>query len=109
MSVKKQKSPGSRRNKSLFSKPQLYLQCSVIIRQESSQYSSWCPELDIASCGSTIEETRQNLHDAISSYLQTYAELGELSQLLKERGLKLVKAEEPPSPTYLSETLALSF
>jgi predicted RNase H-like HicB family nuclease len=83
---------------------QLYLQCSVLIRPEGNQYTSWCPELDIASSGATIEEARINLNDAINCFLQTYTELGELSQMLKERGIKLVKAEEPPTPVFLSET-----
>jgi predicted RNase H-like HicB family nuclease len=104
MTAKKQNPPNARKKKPLNNKPQSYLQCSVVIRQENRQYSSWCPELDIASCGSTIEEASQNLHDAIKCYLQTCSELGELPRMLQERGLKLVKADEPSSPTYLSGT-----
>jgi predicted RNase H-like HicB family nuclease len=104
MTVKKQNPRGSYKRKSLHNKTQLYVQCSVVIRQEGSQYSSWCPELDIASCGSTIEEARENLNDAINCFLQTCSESGELAQVLKARGIKLLTAEEPPGPVFLSET-----
>lgn len=33
-------------------------------------YVSWCPELDIASQGETIEEAIENLKEAIELYLE---------------------------------------
>ncbi len=42
----------------------------AVITKEGKLYSSWCPELDIASSGKTIEEARSNLKEAIELYLE---------------------------------------
>ncbi|MBI2675614.1 MAG: type II toxin-antitoxin system HicB family antitoxin [Candidatus Aenigmarchaeota archaeon] len=42
----------------------------AIITMEGKLYSAWCPQLDIASSGKTIEEARGNLKEAIELYLE---------------------------------------
>jgi predicted RNase H-like HicB family nuclease len=42
----------------------------VVITKEGDLYSSWCPQLDIASSGSSIEEAKNNLQEAIELYLE---------------------------------------
>lgn len=42
----------------------------VVIAKEGKKYSSWCPQLDIASFGDTIEEAKKNLKEAIELYLE---------------------------------------
>ncbi len=42
---------------------------TAIIELEDDSYVSFCPELDIASRGSTIEEAKQNLVEAIELFL----------------------------------------
>ena len=81
---------------------QLYLQYSVLVRLEGKEYASWCPELDVASSGATVEEAAANLRDAVRCFLDTYIELGELSRMVKERGLKLTRNDEIPRPVFLS-------
>jgi predicted RNase H-like HicB family nuclease len=63
------------------------LELTVLVRKEGEQYSSWCPELDVASCGDTIEEACANLDDAVDLYLETLRSEGELLNVLAERGL----------------------
>ncbi len=41
-----------------------------VIRKEGKWYVAWCPELDIASQGRTIEEAIKNLKEAIELYLE---------------------------------------
>jgi predicted RNase H-like HicB family nuclease len=65
----------------------LQLKLSVLVRKEGKQYSSWCPELDVASCGDNVEEACDNLREAIDLYLTALAEEGELTRVLDERGL----------------------
>lgn len=43
---------------------------SAVIQKEGKWYVSWCPELDIASQGETIEEAIENLKEAIELYLE---------------------------------------
>lgn len=102
MTTDKHPLKSSRRRKPLKSE-RLYLQCSFLIRPEGKQFSSWCPELDVASSGDTVEEARTNLDEAIKAFLDTYSELGELGRLINERGIKLIKAEDVAAPVYLSQ------
>ena len=50
---------------------------SMIIERESDWYVAFCPELDVASQGKTVEEARLNLKEAIELYL-THADPSEI-------------------------------
>jgi predicted RNase H-like HicB family nuclease len=63
----------------------MFLEYSTVIRKEGNQYSSWSPELDVASAGDTAEDARANLEEAVNELVTTYAELGELEKFLAER------------------------
>lgn len=43
---------------------------SAIINKEGDWYVSWCPEVDIASQGKTVEEAVSNLKEAVELYLE---------------------------------------
>ena len=45
-------------------------QFTAIIERENDGYVSLCPELDIASQGSTIEEAKQNIAEAIELFFE---------------------------------------
>jgi len=45
-------------------------QLTAIIEREGKLYVSLCPELDIASQGSTIEKARKNLREAIELFFE---------------------------------------
>ncbi len=60
---------------------------NVVVRKEQGRYSSWCPELDVASQGDTIEEARQNLQEAVELHVETMVENGELNELIERLGL----------------------
>jgi len=46
---------------------------TAIIEREDDGFVSLCPELDIASQGSTIEEARANLIEALTLFFETAA------------------------------------
>lgn len=46
-------------------------QFTSIIQRDGDWYVAWCPELDIASQGQTIEEASQNLREALKLFLET--------------------------------------
>ncbi|BAU65555.1 hypothetical protein STA3757_29430 [Stanieria sp. NIES-3757] len=56
---------------------------TAIIEKEDDVYVSLCPELDIASQGSTIEEAKQNLVEAIELFLEV-ADTSEIARRLKK-------------------------
>lgn len=79
-----------------------YINYSVLVRKEGNQYSSWCPELDVASCGDNVEQACENLKDAINCFLESYLEIGELEQFLNEKGIALNNGDRC-STVYLTE------
>jgi predicted RNase H-like HicB family nuclease len=43
---------------------------TAIIHKEDNGYVSFCPELDIASQGETIEQAKQNLKEAVELFFE---------------------------------------
>jgi len=58
-------------------------QLTAIIEREGDGYVSLCPEVDIASQGSTIEEARENLREALQLFFEA-ASPGEIQERLHE-------------------------
>ena len=54
---------------------------------EDGQYTSYCDELEIASCGDTIEEAFEMIMDAVDGYLQELVDLGTLPDVLREQNI----------------------
>jgi predicted RNase H-like HicB family nuclease len=46
-------------------------QFTAVIEKENNAYVALCPELDIASQGETVEESRKNLKEAIELFFET--------------------------------------
>jgi predicted RNase H-like HicB family nuclease len=78
--------------------PANYIDLDVVVRKEGSQYSSWCPDLDIASCGDSPDDALRNLGDAAELYLNTLEEEGEMGKVFTERGIRIVRIDEPVVP-----------
>lgn len=49
----------------------MHRQMTALIEREGDGYVSLCPELDIASQGSSIEEARDNLREALELFFET--------------------------------------
>ncbi len=47
---------------------------TAVIEQEDDAYVALCPEFDIASQGSTVEEARANLIEALTLFFETAAD-----------------------------------
>ena len=54
--------------------------------KEGNMYVSYCPELDVASCGETVNQAKKNLREAILINLEEAQKLGTLNDLLQEAG-----------------------
>jgi predicted RNase H-like HicB family nuclease len=66
---------------------------TAIIEREDDGFISLCPELDIASQGSSIEEARANLVEALTMFFET-ADPSEVGR--RYRGEVLVTQVEVP-------------
>ncbi|MCX5847564.1 MAG: hypothetical protein NTW12_14625 [Deltaproteobacteria bacterium] len=56
------------------------------IWKEGGMYVAYCPELDMASCGESIEDAKNNLKEVISINFVECKKMGTLDQLLQEAG-----------------------
>jgi len=59
-----------------------------IFRKEGKEYSAFCPEFEVASCGGSIEEAQKNLTEAVELYLESAKDLGILPDILEEAGFE---------------------
>ena len=53
------------------------------IWKEGTMYTAYCPELDVVSCGRSVEEAGKNLIEAIEIQLEETARLGTLEAFLR--------------------------
>ena len=51
-------------------------------------YVSYCPELDIASCGENISEAKANLMEVIIINIEETKKMGTFDEFLKECGIE---------------------
>jgi len=58
------------------------------IWKEGNMYVSYCPELDIASCGEDIQQAKKNLVEAITINMEETRKMGSFEQFLEECGLE---------------------
>jgi predicted RNase H-like HicB family nuclease len=56
------------------------------IWKEGNMYVSYCPELDIASCGEDIHQAKKNLIEAILINIEETKKMGTLEEILEEAG-----------------------
>ena len=56
-------------------------------------YTAYCPELDVVSCATDIEEARSNLLEVIKIQLEESARLGTLKAFLEDAGYDLNTSE----------------
>lgn len=56
---------------------------TAILSREGDGYVALCPELDIASQGTTVEEARRNLSEAVELFFET-ADASEVERRLHD-------------------------
>ena len=54
--------------------------------REGNMYVAYCPELDVPSCGETVEQAKYNLKEVILIHLMETAKMGTLDKLLQDAG-----------------------
>lgn len=59
---------------------------TIQVFQEGRTYVAYTPELDVSSCGRTLDEARGNLGDAVRGFLKSAERQGTLNAILEEAG-----------------------
>ena len=57
------------------------------IWREGNMYVSYCPELDIASCGEDVEQAKKNLNEAIVINIEETQKMGAFKEFLENCGI----------------------
>lgn len=47
---------------------------------------AWTPELDVSSMGTTVDEARKNLREAVEFFLEETEKMGTTQEILEESG-----------------------
>ncbi len=63
------------------------------IWKEGNMYVSYCPELDIASCGEDVYEAKKNLMETIIINIEETKKVGTFDQFIEDCGLEEIHAE----------------
>jgi len=63
------------------------------IWKEGNMYVSYCPELDIASCGEDVQQTKKNLTEAILINIEETKNLGTFERFIEDCGLEEINAD----------------
>lgn len=65
-------------------------------------YVSYCPELDVSSCGKTVEEAKWNLLEAVEGFLEETKKMGTLKEILMENGFVSRGQKRWKAPEWIS-------
>lgn len=85
------------------------IEFDAIIFQEGKSFVAHCPELDVSSCGHSVDEARGNLKTAVRLFVEEAEKLGTLDDILKEAGFQLLADGAWKSPRIvLTEVMSLS-
>jgi len=63
------------------------------IWREGNMYVSYCPELDIASCGEDVQQAKKNLKEAILINIEETKKLGTFERFIEDCGLEEINAD----------------
>jgi len=63
------------------------------IWKEGKMYVSYCPELDISSCGKDVQQAKKNLLEAITINIEETKKMGTFEQFLEDCGLEETNAD----------------
>ncbi|MBU1626519.1 type II toxin-antitoxin system HicB family antitoxin [bacterium] len=65
-----------------------HIDFDIIVFKEDKTYVSYCPELDISSCGESIEQAKEMLKTAVLLFIEEAEKMGTLRDILHESNFK---------------------
>jgi predicted RNase H-like HicB family nuclease len=76
-----------------------------IVFKEEKTFISYCPKLDVSSCGNTVDEARTNLKTAVRLFLEEAAKMGTLEDILEESGYERINFDHWATPRLVATEL----
>jgi predicted RNase H-like HicB family nuclease len=56
---------------------------TVMAKQEGRQWSAWCPELEVAAQGDTMQDAVEALHDTVDVYIRHMMKGGREGEIVR--------------------------
>jgi predicted RNase H-like HicB family nuclease len=73
--------------------------------KEGDKYVSYAPELDVSSCGESVDQAKKNLLETVECLIETAEQMGTLEEILEESGfVKKGKMWEAPQVVSTEKT-----
>lgn len=63
-----------------------HISFSSLIFKEGGTYVAYCPQLDVSSCGTSVDHARRMLKEAVQLFVEEAERMGTLEQILIEAG-----------------------
>ena len=60
------------------------IEFDVIVLKEGETFVAYCPELDVSSCGESIDHAREMLKTAVRLFIEESEKMGTLEDILAE-------------------------
>lgn len=76
-----------------------------IVFKEGETFISYCPKLDVSSCGNTVDEARTNLKTAVRLFVEEAEKIGTLEDILKESGYEQINLNRWATPRLVATEL----
>lgn len=64
------------------------IEFDMIVFKEDKTYVAYCPELDVSSCGDSVEHAKEMLKTAMRLFLEESEKMGTLEDILEESHYK---------------------
>lgn len=64
------------------------IEYDIIIFKEDETFVAYCPELDVSSCGNTVDHAKAMLKNAVRLFLEESEKMGTLEDILEESKYK---------------------
>lgn len=65
------------------------IEFNVEVWKEGDMFVSYVPQIDISSCGKTVDQARNNIREALELYFDESENMGTLQQILEEAGFEV--------------------
>ena len=74
------------------------IEFNIEVWKEGKTFVSYVPQLDLASCGETVDKARKNIREALELYFEETEKMGTLKQVLEESGFDVEKKKHWRAP-----------
>lgn len=64
------------------------IEFDIIVFEEEKTYVAYCPELDLSSCGDSVNQSKEMLKSAVRLLIEEAEKMGTLEDILEESHYK---------------------